>query len=49
VDGTFLTDIPQKLVEEGKIANIPYINGNCDDEGTMFAFSTLNITYALNG
>ena len=26
-DGTFLTDNPQKLVEEGKVADIPIITG----------------------
>jgi len=59
-DGVFLTDDPQKLVQQKKIANIPYITGkilypakivddlihtgNCDDEGTLFSFSTSNIT-----
>ncbi|KAJ2924128.1 hypothetical protein H1R20_g12974, partial [Candolleomyces eurysporus] len=44
VDGVFLTDNPLKLVQAGKVANIPYINGNCDDEGTLFSLSTLNVT-----
>ncbi len=26
-DGTFLTDNPQKLVEEGKVADIPIVTG----------------------
>ncbi|KAK7458144.1 hypothetical protein VKT23_010052 [Stygiomarasmius scandens] len=43
-DGVFLTDNPQRLVQQGKIANIPIISGDCDDEGTLFSFSTLNIT-----
>ncbi|KXN88427.1 Lipase 4 [Leucoagaricus sp. SymC.cos] len=43
-DGKFLTDNPQRLVQNGKIAKIPYITGNCDDEGTLFSFSTLNLT-----
>ncbi|KAG5352839.1 hypothetical protein C0989_000181 [Termitomyces sp. Mn162] len=43
-DGDFLTDHPQKLVLEGKIAKIPFITGSCDDEGTPFALSSLNIT-----
>ncbi|KAK7029558.1 hypothetical protein VNI00_014435 [Paramarasmius palmivorus] len=43
-DGTFLSDNPQKLVQEGKVANIPMISGNCDDEGTAFSLSSLNIT-----
>ncbi|KXN88429.1 Lipase 1 [Leucoagaricus sp. SymC.cos] len=43
-DGKFLTDNPQRLVQNGKVAKIPYITGNCDDEGTLFSFSTLNLT-----
>jgi acetylcholinesterase len=43
-DGYFLTDSFQKLVQEGKVADIPFITGDCDDEGTMFSLSSLNIT-----
>ncbi|EGN97860.1 hypothetical protein SERLA73DRAFT_109097 [Serpula lacrymans var. lacrymans S7.3] len=43
-DGNFLMDDPQKLVQQGSVANIPIISGDCDDEATMFSFSTLNIT-----
>ncbi|KAJ8519557.1 hypothetical protein ONZ45_g3520 [Pleurotus djamor] len=43
-DGGLVTDTPQKLVREGKIANIPFVSGTCDDEATMFSFSTLNVT-----
>ncbi|KAJ7205224.1 Alpha/Beta hydrolase protein [Mycena pura] len=43
-DGTFLTDNPQRLVQQGKVANVPFITGDCDDEGTLFSLSTLNIT-----
>ncbi|KAJ7599913.1 carotenoid ester lipase precursor [Mycena floridula] len=43
-DGVFLTDSPQKLVQAGKVANIPFVSGDCDDEGTLFSLSTLNIT-----
>ncbi|KAF5350591.1 hypothetical protein D9756_008678 [Leucocoprinus leucothites] len=43
-DGVFLTDHPQRLVQDGKVAKIPYITGNCDDEGTLFSLSTLNLT-----
>ncbi|KAI0029235.1 Alpha/Beta hydrolase protein [Vararia minispora EC-137] len=43
-DGDFLPDAPQKLVEQGSVANIPFITGDCDDEGTLFSLSTLNIT-----
>ncbi|GJE92626.1 carotenoid ester lipase precursor [Phanerochaete sordida] len=44
VDGVFLTDDPQKLVARGAIANIPFVNGDCDDEGTLFSIGTLNLT-----
>ncbi|KIY52398.1 alpha/beta-hydrolase [Fistulina hepatica ATCC 64428] len=44
VDGVFLTDLPQQLVADGVIADIPFVNGDNDDEGTLFSLSTLNIT-----
>ncbi|OJA14825.1 hypothetical protein AZE42_11599 [Rhizopogon vesiculosus] len=44
VDGVFLTANPQQLVLQGSVANIPFVTGDCDDEGTLFSFSTLNIT-----
>ncbi|KAG6902406.1 hypothetical protein C0995_000332 [Termitomyces sp. Mi166 len=43
-DGVFLTENPQQLVLDGKVTNVPFITGDCDDEGTLFALSTLNIT-----
>ncbi|KAF9455346.1 Alpha/Beta hydrolase protein, partial [Collybia nuda] len=43
-DGVFLSDNPQRLVQQGKVADIPFITGDCDDEGTAFSLSTLNIT-----
>ncbi|KAI0248237.1 Alpha/Beta hydrolase protein [Lactifluus subvellereus] len=43
-DGVFLSDSPQQLVLEGKIADVPFIVGSCDDEGTSFALFQLNIT-----
>ncbi|KAH7903320.1 Alpha/Beta hydrolase protein [Hygrophoropsis aurantiaca] len=44
VDGVFLKAEPQALVEQGSVADIPFIVGDCDDEGTLFSLSTLNIT-----
>ncbi|KAJ8454068.1 hypothetical protein ONZ45_g19450 [Pleurotus djamor] len=44
VDGTFITENPQVLVQQGKVANVPFVTGNCDDEGSVFSLSTLNIT-----
>ncbi|KAJ3506803.1 hypothetical protein NMY22_g17130 [Coprinellus aureogranulatus] len=43
-DGVFLTDHPQRLVREDKVARIPMVSGSCDDEGTLFAQSSLNVT-----
>jgi acetylcholinesterase len=61
-DGVFLTDDPQKLVQQGLVADVPFVTGgsqsltaffpvlithtigDCDDEGTLFSFSTLNVT-----
>ncbi|KAM5540854.1 hypothetical protein V8D89_005498 [Ganoderma adspersum] len=43
-DGVLLTDAPQNLVQQGKIANVPFVIGNCDDEGTLYSLSTLNLT-----
>ncbi|RDX48880.1 carotenoid ester lipase precursor [Lentinus brumalis] len=43
-DGKFLPDDPQKLVQQGSVANVPFVTGDCDDEGTLFSLSTLNIT-----
>jgi hypothetical protein len=44
-DGLFLTDNPQRLIQQSKVANVPFITGSVDDEGTIFSLSTLNITY----
>jgi len=44
VDGVFLTADPQDLVIQGSVANIPFVTGDCDDEGTLFSLTTLNIT-----
>jgi acetylcholinesterase len=44
VDGVFLTANPQQLVLQGSVANIPFITGDCDDEGTIFSFPNLDIT-----
>lgn len=34
VDGVFLTDTPHNLVLQGSVAKVPFVTGNCDDEGT---------------
>ncbi|KAH9178044.1 carotenoid ester lipase precursor [Lactarius sanguifluus] len=44
VDGVFLVDEPQKLIQQGKVPRIPFVAGECDDEGTSFSLSQLNVT-----
>ncbi|SJL07135.1 related to Lipase 4 [Armillaria ostoyae] len=43
-DGVLFSDNPQRLVEQGKIANVPIVSGDCDDEGTLFSLASLNVT-----
>ncbi|VDB94161.1 unnamed protein product [Peniophora sp. CBMAI 1063] len=43
-DGVFLTDTPQRLVLNGSWADVPFVIGDVDDEGTLFALSNSNIT-----
>ncbi|OCH92512.1 carotenoid ester lipase precursor [Obba rivulosa] len=40
VDFDFLAGSPANLTAQGIIANIPFVNGNCDDEGTEFSLNT---------
>ncbi|KAH9051979.1 carotenoid ester lipase precursor [Lactarius vividus] len=47
VDGIFLTELPQVSVLRGRVANVPIITGNCDDEGSLFSFSSSNVTQKL--
>ncbi|KAF8904562.1 Alpha/Beta hydrolase protein [Mucidula mucida] len=43
-DGVLFSDNPQRLVQQGKVANIPFVTGNCEDEGTLFSLSQWNVT-----
>ncbi len=43
-DGTVLTASPEILVAEGKYAQVPFIIGDEEDEGTIFALFQSNIT-----
>ncbi|KAI0804500.1 carotenoid ester lipase precursor [Irpex lacteus] len=43
-DGVFLLDPPQQAVLKGAVANIPFVSGDCDDEGTIFSLSQGDIT-----
>ncbi|KAF8318770.1 alpha/beta-hydrolase [Clavulina sp. PMI_390] len=44
VDGVFLTDAPFNLVANGVVANVPFVNGDCEDEGTLFSLANANVT-----
>ncbi|KAF9890631.1 hypothetical protein FE257_005762 [Aspergillus nanangensis] len=43
-DGTVLPDIPNVLIQQGKYAPIPFIVGDQEDEGTLFALFQSNLT-----
>ncbi|KAI9442992.1 Alpha/Beta hydrolase protein [Lactarius indigo] len=44
IDGVFLAGPPLELTQQGKAARIPFVIGDCDDEGTLFSLSQTNIT-----
>ncbi|KAF2654595.1 alpha/beta-hydrolase [Lophiostoma macrostomum CBS 122681] len=43
-DGTALTQSPDLLVQSGKYAQVPFIVGDQEDEGTLFGLFTSNIS-----
>ncbi|KAF5341436.1 hypothetical protein D9758_014744 [Tetrapyrgos nigripes] len=46
-DGVFLSDNPQNWFNKARLQRFPSLlfpKGDCDDEGTLFSFSTLNVT-----
>ncbi|GAO17390.1 uncharacterized protein UV8b_06108 [Ustilaginoidea virens] len=45
-DGRVLTDSPDKLLQSGRYHAVPMIVGDQEDEGTMFALGTRNLTTA---
>ncbi|KAJ6469752.1 Alpha/Beta hydrolase protein [Mycena vitilis] len=44
VDGDFLKQDPFIALSRGLHAKVPIIAGDCDDEGTLFSLSNMNIT-----
>ncbi|KAJ7167891.1 Alpha/Beta hydrolase protein [Mycena filopes] len=44
IDGDVVERAPLTSVAKGLYAKIPIVAGSCDDEGTLFSFSTFNIT-----
>ncbi|KAG8930205.1 hypothetical protein FRC03_009068 [Tulasnella sp. 419] len=43
VDGDFLKEPPYKAVQNGRVANVPYITGTVGDEGSLFALLQLGL------
>lgn len=43
-DGVVMTESPDKLVMKGKYASVPFIIGDQEDEGTLFALFQPNLT-----
>ncbi|KAI9063823.1 alpha/beta-hydrolase [Trametes sanguinea] len=43
-DGRFLKDDPMQLVLKGQSANVPFVIGDCEDEGTLLALTRLDVT-----
>ena len=44
VDGVILADDSQKLIQEGKVACIPFVTGDCDDEEAVYSIPSPNVT-----
>ncbi|KAG9028761.1 hypothetical protein FRB95_006088, partial [Tulasnella sp. JGI-2019a] len=44
VDGQILKETPFESIRDGRVARIPYVIGNLDDEGTIFAMQYLGVT-----
>ncbi|RDW71658.1 carboxylic ester hydrolase-25 [Coleophoma crateriformis] len=43
-DGVALTQSPEVLVQQGKFAQVPFIVGDQEDEGTLFSLAQKNLT-----
>ncbi|KAJ7340004.1 carotenoid ester lipase precursor [Mycena albidolilacea] len=44
LDGDVIVRNPPESVAQGQFARIPILSGDCDDEGTLFALTSLNVT-----
>ncbi|KAF8995824.1 carotenoid ester lipase precursor [Cyathus striatus] len=44
VDGEFIVRNPTTSISQGLYAKVPIISGDCDDEGTAFSLSNLNVS-----
>ncbi|OCH92841.1 alpha beta-hydrolase [Obba rivulosa] len=43
-DGRFLIAPPQQLVLNDSVADVPFITGDCDDEGTIFSITQIQFS-----
>ncbi|EPT05194.1 hypothetical protein FOMPIDRAFT_84174 [Fomitopsis schrenkii] len=44
VDGDLIPYNPSRMIQNGEFAKVPIVAGDCEDEGTIFALSDLNVT-----
>lgn len=44
IDGNVIKRAPQESLLKGLYAKVPFVTGDCDDEGTTFSFGNKNIT-----
>ncbi|KAJ3511322.1 hypothetical protein NLJ89_g4169 [Agrocybe chaxingu] len=44
VDGDLIKRDPLTSIIQGQYAKLPFVTGNCEDEGTLFSLATLNLT-----
>ncbi|KAI8974600.1 carotenoid ester lipase precursor [Trametes punicea] len=43
-DGVFLQDYPMRLVLDDRVADVPFVIGDCLDEGTLVSLTSFNVT-----
>ncbi|KAI0709654.1 alpha/beta-hydrolase [Cerioporus squamosus] len=43
-DGSFITDLPQPAMLLGRVARVPVVAGNAEEEGTVFTLGYSNVT-----
>ncbi|KAF8581752.1 sterol esterase [Ramaria rubella] len=44
IDNELITEDPMVSVSSGVYARVPFVAGNCDDEGTLFSLTSVNLT-----
>lgn len=48
MDGKFLTKPPIQSVLDGTVSKVPFVTGDCDDEGTLFAEAFTDIMSVIS-